>query len=422
MRHAVIAAIVVLFLTAAITRSPAVLPAVYLLAGAFAVAAWWGARSIKSIELKRRMDARAFLGETVPVTLEVRNRSALPVAWLDVRDQIPVDVRSESFRRALALGPRESRRFDYVIHAARRGLYEIGPLVVNTGDPIGLSGLKARDEQPAFLTIYPRIVALPRLRLPSRSPFGHLRHSQPIYEDPSRLRGKREYRTGDSLRTVDWKTTAITGRLQVKQYEPSIALEAMVFLDLNTAKYGRGWIDGTELAIVVCASLANRVIAQHGEVGVATNGLDPIITAGAGAANEDVPIALRRTRPFAPVPPGKGHAQLMRVLDVLARVKAAPPPGKQIAPETDDDFCALIRRRRPELSWGTTLIAVTGGASDELFDELFEARRAGLSVMLVLCGEVDPSRALKVAGQFGIAAYHLHKERDLETWTNAQRP
>lgn len=421
MRQAVIAAIVVLVLTAAVARSPAVLPAVYFLAAAYAVSRWWSARAIKAVELKRRMDVRAFLNESVPVSLEVKNRSALPVAWLDVRDQIPVDVRSESFRRAITLGPRESRRFDYVIHAARRGLYEIGPLVVNTGDPLGLSGLRTRDEPSAYLTIYPRIVALPRLRLPSRSPFGHLRHAQPIYEDPSRLRGKREYRTGDSLRMVDWKTTAVTGRLQVKQYEPSIALEAMIFLDLNTAKYGRGWIDGTELAIIAAASLASRVISQHGEVGIVTNGLDPIITAGAGAAGEDVPIALRRTRPFAPVPPGKGRAQLMRVLDVLARVKAAPPPGKQMAPQAADDFGGLIRRRRPDLSWGTTLIAITGDAGDELFDELFEARRSGLSVMLVLCGEADPSRSLNVAGRFGIAAYHLQKERDLEIWTNAPR-
>jgi hypothetical protein len=92
------------------------------------------------------------------------------------------------------------------------------------------------------------------VRLPSRSPIGTLRHTQPIFEDPSRVRGKRDYTTGDSLRRVDWKATATTGRLQVKQFEPSIALETALFLNLNADEYlQRTRLDATELAIVIAA-------------------------------------------------------------------------------------------------------------------------------------------------------------------------
>ena len=102
-------------------------------------------------------------------------------------------------------------------------------------------------EMPAqYLTVYPRIVALNSIQIPSRSPQGTMRHTQPIFEDPTRVLGKREYVAGDSLRRVDWKSTAVTGRLQVKLFEPAISLETLIFLNLNAEDYHyRSRIDST---------------------------------------------------------------------------------------------------------------------------------------------------------------------------------
>ena len=67
---------------------------------------------------------------------------------------------------------------------------------------------------------------------------------------------------GDSLRSVDWKASATVGRLQVKLYEPSIALEIAIFLDLSFSGYKpQSRIDATELAIVIAASLASWIVA-----------------------------------------------------------------------------------------------------------------------------------------------------------------
>ncbi len=110
---------------------------------------------------------------------------------------------------------------------------------------------------------------------------GTLRHHQPIFEDPSRIFGKRPYVSGDSLRRVDWKATASTGQLQVKLFEPSIALETEIFLDLNTEAYEfHSRASATELAIVVTASLANWVVRARQSVGLVTNGLDPLAQDG----------------------------------------------------------------------------------------------------------------------------------------------
>ena len=87
------------------------------------------------------------------------------------------------------------------------------------------------------------------------------------------MRGKRDYVASDSLRRMNWKASASTGRLQIKQFEPSIALQTEIFLNLNASEYvTKHRIDATELAIVVAASLANWAVIQKQAVGLTTNG------------------------------------------------------------------------------------------------------------------------------------------------------
>lgn len=385
--------VLVLFLVAlaAVMRADTVLTPVYLLVGVFALGRWWSRRAMAGVQYQRAFVNRAFLGEKVPVTLEVSNTTRLPVVWLRVRDSLPVGVGISAFEEVVHLGPRGRRRFEYLLHPTKRGYYQIGPLALYSGDILGLLDTQKREGAPDHLTVYPRIVLLANPRLPSRTPIGSLRHTQPIYEDPSRVFGKRDYQTGDSLRRVDWKSSASIGRLQVKQFEPSISLETMLLLNLNRGEYDtQRWIDATELAIVVAASLANWAIGQKQSVGLITNGRDPL-----GAES---PIH---------VPVRKGRAHLMRALDVLARVESF-----------DTTSCAeLVQRQRVRLSWGTSLAVITGHTSDALFDELFGAQRAGLNAMLVVCGPApgfDETR--RRANRFGIPAFHLRAESDLDLW------
>jgi uncharacterized protein (DUF58 family) len=221
---------------------------------------------------------------------------------------------------------------------------------------------------------------------------GTMRHKQPIFEDPSRPAGKRDYQAGDSMRRIDWKSTASTGRMQTKIFEPSIALETAIFLNLNLENYHlRTRFDATELAIVVTASLANWVIAQRQSTGLIANGLDPLASDG---------------RPV-PIQPRKGRTHLMRILEILARIRAV---------ETEA-FPMLLRQQRVHLSWGTTMIVVTGSADTALFDELLQGKRAGLNPVLILCGEHPNHRqAIQQGKIYGIPTQVLRDEKDLNVW------
>jgi uncharacterized protein (DUF58 family) len=218
-----------------------------------------------------------------------------------------------------------------------------------------------------------------------------------LFEDPTRVFGKRGYASGDSLRRIDWKSSASSGQLQVKLFEPSIALETFLVLNLNREDYYyRGWIDSTELAIVIAASISNWIVGKKQMVGMMVNGRDALAADG---------------RPQS-IPPRKGKRHMMRVLETLARVEAID----------DSALVPLLGQQRYHLPWGTTLIVITGRLTDDLLDELYQAQRSGQSTLVILVGGDPSENAMRQrAKTFGIPVFSITTERDLQVWMQQRR-
>ena len=393
MGEAFIAFLLVLILFAVFTRETFVFVLLYLFVGATILGRWWSDRVVRRVSFTRSYDHQAFPGETIPVRLDLENRGWMPAVWLRVQDYYPIEVAEVSnFSQVISLGPREKTRLAYNLKAHKRGYYTIGPLQVSSGDLLGMSPERISQGPADHLTVYPRVISLTNVRLPSNSPMGTMRHKQPIFEDPTRPMGKREYQAGDSLRRIDWKATATTGRLQTKLFEPSIALETVIFLNLNQADYQlKTRFEATELAVVVAASVANWVVSQRQSTGLIANGLDPL-------SSDSHPV---------PLFPRKGRAHLMRVLEILARVRS-----NETTP-----FSTLLSQHRVRLSWGTTAIVITGSGDRALLDELIQARRSGINPVLILCGEHPNHRqTAQQVKLFGIPVYVFRDERDLDIW------
>ena len=100
---------------------------------------------------------------------------------------------------------------------------------------------------------------------------------QRLFEDPARPMGIRDFRSGDTIRQINWKASAHTRQLMVKTFEPAISLETAVLLNLHAPDYTFGNLqDTTEWAIEVAASLAAHLVNQRQSVGLITNGIDPL--------------------------------------------------------------------------------------------------------------------------------------------------
>jgi uncharacterized protein (DUF58 family) len=390
--------LILLLVIATVLRGDFALSLIYLVAGALAAGIWWARRGMAQLIVYRRFNTHAFLGEKVKIDLLVQNKGWLPLPWLELHDSLPVALAGpNNFQSVLHLGPGAEAKFEYSVDARKRGYYLIGPLSVSTGDILGLSGSVVAQSQAEPLIIYPRIVPFTSVDIPSYSPQGTLRHDVPLFEDPTRVFGKRAYLSGDSLRRIDWKSSASSGRLQVKLFEPSIALETFVVLNLNVEDYFyHSRIDAMELAIVIAASLSNWIVGKKQLVGMMVNGRDPLSADGK-------PQTLS---------PHKGKRHMMRLLEALARVESID--GSSLAP--------LLQKQRYQLAWGTTLIVITGEAREDLLDELYQARRGGQNAILILSGrDASGETVRRRAKFFDIPMYSIGSERDLRIWMQETR-
>ena len=364
---------------------------IYFLIGAFLFGRWWRDRALASLEFTRTLIPRILLGETANVRLEVANRGWLPMPWVRIHESLPVELAIPNFfRRAVALGPRGKTAVEYQLRGNKRGYYKIGPLYLQSGDLLGLEDVRERQGAPDYLTVYPRIVPIQKCPIPSFSPIGVLRYHRPLFEDPSRVVGTRDYQSGDSMRRIDWKASAAAGKLQVRQFEPAISLEVAVFLNLCERDFeSRSRIDAAELAVVTAASLAAYAAARRQPVGLVTNGRDP----------------LEPESRFHALPVRRGTGHMMLVMEKLARVQLADAAS----------FTALLRERASELAWGTTMLVITGTPDALLFDELLRARRMGLQSIVFLTAPVLRYEAFEARARgLGIPLYEIRSELDLE--------
>jgi uncharacterized protein (DUF58 family) len=315
-------------------------------------------------------EPRAFPGDEIPVTLRITNRKPLPLWWIEVHDSMPAPQAGEasqpsavaSFSRlttswSAAAAPYERISHRYTFQAPGRGIYELGPATIKTGDPFGLFPEQRIGHEISRILVYPRLIDMGDQPMPARRPFGESAGGLRIFEDPLRVAGLRDYQPGDPLRRIDWKATARSGRLQSRVYEPSSSQHLLVCL--NTATLTPAWAgvipELFEGAITIAASVARWAHEQRYSVGlIATSSV------------ENAPRAIR-------VPPGREHDQLVRVLEALAVVTSY----------VLDALAAMLDREEHRMAPGTTLAVVTATMPEELLLTLGRLRRRGHPIVVL---------------------------------------
>lgn len=384
-------AILILFLFGALLRMDWVYYLVYVLGGVWVVSHWWIRRGVQQLTVERRMADHAFLGERLQVTLRFVNQSWLPLPWLFVQELVPLDLRDAAdYGIVLSVGGRTVVEHTYSLHCKRRGYYAVGPLSLRTGDLFGFVENGWHERSVMNLTVYPEVLPLGRLGLPSRSPFGTLSSRQRLFEDPARVSGVRSYTNGDNQRSIHWKASAHEDTLLVKKFQPAIALNVVIVLDLNRRAYPYREEAGlSEWAVVVAASVASNLIEQRQAVGLLTNGLD--------APTEQL---------MAPLPARTGQGHLMNILTQLARVEMH---------EYDLSLAEWLPSRIADLEWGATIITVTPQVDEQLLWVLHGAYRRGSNVIGLVCSAQQEFALAQSRGKrLGVTLHKTVWTKDLQ--------
>jgi len=388
----VVLAVVLLIVAGMVQQGALVLIAVLLIL-LFGVAQIWAKYALRRVEYSRRVSStRAFYGDEVRLELTVANRKPLPLPWLSVSEELDDSLTliagtttpshrpgRSVLRYLMPLGWYHKVTRVYTIRCFKRGYFSFGPTRIQSGDYFRFRVQEMEVGDPCHLMVYPRIVPLEELGIPSRDPFGDLRLRRHLFQDPVRVSSIREYAYGDPMKRIHWKATARTGQLQTKVFEHTTSPDMAVFLDVRTIKPPL-WGEVPELmetAVITAASIANDVIAKGYRVGLYVNQPYP---------NGDRSIRL---------PPSSHPDQFQHMLEALAGAGAF----ETIAIDK------LVRREAAGLPWVSTLVVITAVPTASLLSTLSGLRRLGRPVALIIIGGEKPKFSLD-----GLPFYHVPAE------------
>lgn len=136
-------------------------------------------------------------------------------------------------RETFSLAPGESRRVSMELTPSRRGVIPMGDVRALLPDPLGFFQKCSRTKStPTRLVVLPKRHRLPPLTMPGSAAFriGGEETSNAI-GSAGEFVGLREYRPGDPLRQIHWKSWAHTGRPMVKELEDTFYPRYALVLD-----------------------------------------------------------------------------------------------------------------------------------------------------------------------------------------------
>lgn len=298
------------------------------------------------LDVRRRLPRYATAGETVAYHVVLRNRGARPASGLSILEDLddprptfeafvsatePDEWRRNWFDRKLAWhrwawlmarnrrlevgehqvsGVRAGREVEIRVHALarRRGHVRLRGLTLARTDPLGLVRALRPVTAPGTLLVLPRRYPLPILTLPGARRYqpGGIALASSV-GDSEEFVSLREYRPGDALKRIHWRSSARAGRAVVREHQAEFFVRHGLVLDTFVPAAAD---DRFEEAVAVAASFA------------------------AGVRGQDALLDLMFVGPDAYVfTAGRGVGHLERMLEVLADVR----------PCVDRPFSALHR-------------------------------------------------------------------------------
>ncbi len=332
-------------------------------------------------------------GDPLMVSVCVRNGSPVPGLQVTLDDAAGPLVAGVRTIDVPSLGPHAVRRLHCGPWQVRRGVHRLPPVTALAEDPLGLVYARHTGGEPLVLTVPPRLVPLESWELgdgAGRRSGG--RRGRPPTVDASEFRGVRPHTPGEPLNRVDWKATARTGGLMLRELEDTGDGDvAVLFNAPGEVRDGDASGDDFELCVQAAGSIADAALRQG-------RGVTVVPAAGARPLSFSVSAAdRRRLLTFLAGVKAGGLDQLgpsLRVLVAQARRRGRFRSLTLVLTSLDPSLPRAAAALRDE---GTPLCAVlvgtAAGAAPELRAEL---EAAGARVVCVHAA-ADLAQALTAA-------------------------
>lgn len=245
--------------------------------------------------------------------------------------------------------------------AQKRGVYLLENLRLLMPDPLGFfQKSRPLTPPPSRLIALPKRYALPHIEMPGSSTFriGGEETSNAT-GNSGEFVGLREYRPGDSLRQIHWKSWAHTGKPMVKELEDTFYPRYALILDTFPGSNDRMiFEEAVSIAASFIVSLDRNealldlmFIAEHAH----------IVTAGRG---------LERTE---------------KLLEALAAVQIEPIPSFDILTNS-------VIRHRDRI---TSCLLVLNGWDNERMEWIKKLKNTGIPMVPMIIGKGEPPKSIQ---------------------------
>ncbi|SFW76482.1 DUF58 domain-containing protein [Amycolatopsis australiensis] len=337
--------------------------AVFVVALPLLVAVFISATRLRIGAARELHPQRVAVGGAGEVQLELWRSGRLPAGEILLEDGVPYALGSRP-RFVVERLPHDRRvALRYPLQPVLRGIQQVGPLRATITDPFGLCEFERELIGHSRLVVVPRVV--PLWGLPSGAGIGvgddgtvrlHAGQGEPDVI-------VRQYRQGDDLRKVHWRSTARRDEIMVRVEERPWRGGTTVLLDHRAAAHhGSGPAASLEWAVSFAASAALHLRRSGHRVRLVTEH---------GATLADAP--------------GEGGDHYDNVLlDALAALQPAHQRDITLAGDPAE---------------GQELIAVLGTVSTEAVHELAQFRPRGIRSLAVLLDTPTWSAGVSAAEQ-----------------------
>jgi uncharacterized protein (DUF58 family) len=350
----------------------------------------WARLNIRSIDGKvEKVTGYCRVGESIEENFTVSNTGRLPTSMLEIREETNVPAYNNTLTTVLS--PQSSHTWRTEIKCTRRGRYNIGALAVRVTDPLGLLSINRQIGNSQRIIVYPEIRELPFFEtVPRLEPGSSPRRWLAGEISPNAAR-VREYTSGDSLRHIHWQSTAHTGTLMVKEFDPDrsniYCKNIWIFPDMHqSARAGDGADTMEEYSIMIAASLVKKYNDAGKDVGMVVSG--------------------NRAHIFLP---DSGEEHLRRMLNTLAEINATGTIGIE----------RLLSVETGRIEAGSVVVVITSSDNRGITGPLRQAVNKGAIVMAILLDSLSFGGKISAAATAhnlisnGITVYVVRRGMDI---------
>jgi uncharacterized protein (DUF58 family) len=352
------------------------------LGGAWLFSYYWARVLSNQLSLRREMRfGWAQVGDRLEERFTITNQGNLPAIWIELEDHSNLPDYFPD--RVTGVGSQSKNTWRTEGICTRRGLFNIGPTSLRTGDPLGLYSVYLHDSACVSVMVMPPVVPLPLIEVAPAGRSGEGRPRPNAPEPTVSVATVRPYQSGDALRWIHWRTSARKDDLFVKLFDSTPSSDWWILLDMDKkVQVGEGQDSTQEHSVVLAASLADRGLNLNRAVGLVAGGESLVWLS-----------------------PREGSERRWEILRALALVT----PGEYSLAE-------LLVRMKPAIGQRASLVIITPNLSGDWLEGLLPfIWRGSVPTVLLLDpvsfgGEPGTAGLLAALTDLGIARYVIKRE------------